>query len=203
MHQVPLSAWQHSLGDRKNIRAVKACAGYLRRFSFGKPAFFCSDAVQFSEQKTKVSKMMRVTARAVYSNVGRTGEKSWVFRHALKTAIEDSEVTCWGRLFQVRTAAAEMPSHWRQIGTTISDDDASYCSPAWCNSRNEVPLDRNLKALGQWIPPPRHVLPVPPCWRISMNGGFMSVNHFLYLPVVPNLENNRCIQTVIKIATTI
>jgi len=31
----------------------------------------------------------------------------------------------------------------------------------------------------------------------------MSVNHFPYLPIVTNLENNSCIQTVIWIATKI
>jgi len=32
---------------------------------------------------------------------------------------------------------------------------------------------------------------------------FMSVNHFLYLPVVTNPENNPCIQMLIRIATKI
>ena len=40
-------------------------------------------------------------------------------------------------------------------------------------------------------------------WRISMSSRFMSVNHFPYLPIVTNPENNPCIQTVIWIATKI
>ena len=40
-------------------------------------------------------------------------------------------------------------------------------------------------------------------WRISMSSRFMSVNHFPYLPIVTNPENNPCIQTVILIATEI
>jgi len=38
-------------------------------------------------------------------------------------------------------------------------------------------------------------------WRISMSSGFMYVNHFPYLSIVTNPENNPCIQTVIRIAT--
>jgi len=40
-------------------------------------------------------------------------------------------------------------------------------------------------------------------WRISMSSRFMSVNHFPYLPIVANPENNPCIKTVIRIATNI
>jgi len=40
-------------------------------------------------------------------------------------------------------------------------------------------------------------------WQISMSSRFMSVNYFLYLPIVPNPEINPCIQTVIRIATEI
>ena len=40
-------------------------------------------------------------------------------------------------------------------------------------------------------------------WRISMSSRFMSVNHFPYLPIVTNPENNPCIQPVIRIATEI
>jgi len=39
--------------------------------------------------------------------------------------------------------------------------------------------------------------------RISMSNTFMSVNHFPYLPIVTNPENNPCIQMVIRIATEI
>ena len=35
-------------------------------------------------------------------------------------------------------------------------------------------------------------------WRTSMSSRFMSVNHFPYLPIVTNPENNPYIQTVIR-----
>jgi len=40
-------------------------------------------------------------------------------------------------------------------------------------------------------------------WRVSMSRRFMTVNHFPYLPILTNPENNSCIQTVIRIATKI
>jgi len=40
-------------------------------------------------------------------------------------------------------------------------------------------------------------------WLISMCSRFMSVNHFPYLPIVMNPENNPCIQMVIWITTKI
>jgi len=40
-------------------------------------------------------------------------------------------------------------------------------------------------------------------WRISMSSRFMSIDHFPYLPVVTNPENNPRIQMVIRIATEI
>jgi len=39
-------------------------------------------------------------------------------------------------------------------------------------------------------------------WRISISK-FMSVNHFPYIPIVTNPENNPCIQTVKRIDTKI
>jgi len=57
-------------------------------------------------------------------------------------------------------------------------------------------------ALGQCIPPPRHVTSAA-IWRISMSSRFMSVNHFSYLRIVTNPENNPSIQTVTQIATEI
>jgi len=40
-------------------------------------------------------------------------------------------------------------------------------------------------------------------WQISVSSRFMSVNHFLYLPIVTYPVNNPCTQTVIRIATEI
>jgi len=55
-----------------------------------------------------------------------------------------------------------------------------------------------LEALAQFKPQPRHVLLVP---HLANQREWMSVNHFPYLPILTNPENNPCIQTVIRIAT--
>jgi len=50
------------------------------------------------------------------------------------------------------------------------------------------------------MPPPRHVLPVA---NQHMSSIIMSINHFPYLPIMTNPENNPCIQMVTQIATEI
>ena len=40
-------------------------------------------------------------------------------------------------------------------------------------------------------------------WRMSISSIFMFANHFPYLPIVTNPENNPCIQTVIRITNEI
>ena len=57
-----------------------------------------------------------------------------------------------------------------------------------------------LEALGQFIPPPRHVYQ---CRRLANQYEIMSFNHFPYIPIVMNPENNPYIKTVIRIATRI
>jgi len=71
------------------------------------------------------------------------------------------------------------------------------------NLRLKITTSFKLEALGQCIPLPRRVFTSAAIWRISMSSTFTSVNHFPYLPIATNPENNPCIQTVIRIATEI
>jgi len=53
-------------------------------------------------------------------------ENRWVLRWNRKTATEDEEVTCWGRLFQTRSAAtrkARSSTVDSRVRLTISDED--------------------------------------------------------------------------------
>jgi len=68
---------------------------------------------------------------------------------------------------------------------------------------NKALTQNKLEELGQRIPPPRHVLPVLPACHLANQYKWMSINYFLYLPIVTNPENDPCIRMVIWIATKI
>jgi len=84
---------------------------------------------------------------------------------------------------------------------TFSRTIVHYYTHRRCiTKQRKAKKERRLEALGQCIPLPGHDLPVHHL-RISMSSRFMSVNHFPYVPVVANPENNPCTKTVIQVVT--
>jgi len=100
-----------------------------------------------------VFKMTRVTAETLYSH-GKNSEKRQVFRRAPKTSIEDTEVMCWGRLFQVWVAAIKNACCWWLTGTC-----GGWCSwsqmfttvRVWHQSEFTSKIGNNLRTQSSYI----------------------------------------------------
>ena len=135
--------------------------------------------------------------------------------HSREPVPEESFWTlqCKGRLTEAETLTIQLGAPSGLTSTPppspifYRPDAIPATQPTVSKHLRQLSAERNttiqLEALRQCIPPPRHVLPMPPFWRISKGSRFMSVNYFPFLQIVTNLENNPCIQTVIRIATEI
>jgi len=85
--------------------------------------------------------MTTVTVNALYKSCGESHGKERLkrktLRHLRKTDIEGADVTCWGRLFQVRAAAtwkAQSPTVDSRVRRTLSNSFVT-CFMDLINSR--------------------------------------------------------------------